>query len=212
MQRISPVIDAIAGIFIRDIAEGSVCSRDGRLAVGDQIIEVNDQSLNGFSNIQALYLLQNTSSSVRLKVRRYVDGVKHEKIKEMICKFIFRNNNSSLVTILALESSHQAEEKIDLQNQLDINEQIHQKWIKSLGNNYEIFIIDICKPDNGSLGITLEGTIDVENGEEIGAHHYIRTLLADGIIGIEGTLKPGDELLEVKKKNEFFGFIFFCFF
>jgi C-terminal processing protease CtpA/Prc len=81
-------IDAIAGIFIRDIAEESVCSRDGRLAIGDQIIEVNDQSLNGFSNIQALYLLQNTSSSVRLKVRRYLDGVKHDKIKEMIGKFL----------------------------------------------------------------------------------------------------------------------------
>ena len=79
-------LDAIAGIFIRDIAEGSVSARDGRLTVGDQIIEVNDQSLNGFSNVQALYLLQNTSSSVRLKVRRYTDGVKYEKIKEMICK------------------------------------------------------------------------------------------------------------------------------
>ncbi len=78
--------DAIAGIFIRDIAEGSVCARDGRLAIGDQIIEVNDQSLNGFSNVQALYLLQNTSSSVRLKVRRYLDGFKYEKIKDMISK------------------------------------------------------------------------------------------------------------------------------
>lgn len=80
-------LDAIAGIFIRDIAKGSVSARDGRLAIGDQIIEVNDQSLNGFSNVQALYLLQNTSSSVRLKVRRYTDGAKYEKIKEMIGNF-----------------------------------------------------------------------------------------------------------------------------
>lgn len=80
----SVYLDAIAGIFIRDIAPDSVCARDGRLALGDQIIEVNEQSLNGFSNVQALYLLQNTSSSVRLKVRRYLDGLKYEKIKEMI--------------------------------------------------------------------------------------------------------------------------------
>lgn len=78
--------DAIAGIFIRDIAEGSVSSRDGRLAIGDQIIEVNEQSLHGFSNVQALYLLQNTSSSVRLKIRRYLDRDKYAKIKEMIGK------------------------------------------------------------------------------------------------------------------------------
>jgi len=80
------ITDAIAGIFIRDISEGSVCARDGRLVVGDQIIEVNEQSLNGFSNVQALSLLQNTSSSVRLKVRRYLDGNKHDRIKEMIGK------------------------------------------------------------------------------------------------------------------------------
>ena len=80
------ILDAIAGIFIREIVQGSVCARDGRLAIGDQIIEVNDQSLNGFSNVQALYLLQNTSLSVRLKVRRYLDATKYEKIKEMIGK------------------------------------------------------------------------------------------------------------------------------
>ena len=67
-----------------------------------------------------------------------------------------------------------------------------------MGNNYEIILTDIYKPDNGSLGLTLEGTIHVENGEKIGAHHYIRTLLPNGIIGKEGTLKSGDELLEVK--------------
>ncbi len=112
-----------------------------------------------------------------------------------------------------MESSQQTEEKIEFQNQLNINEQIQQKWIKSLGNNYDIFIIDIYKPDNGSLGITLEGTIDVENGEEIGAHHYIRNLLSDGIIEKEGTLKPGDELLEVKKNIFLFkSFIVFFFF
>ncbi len=97
-----------------------------------------------------------------------------------------------------MECSQQIDEKLEFQDQSNINEQIRQKWLKSLGNNSEIFIIDIYKPDHGSLGITLEGTIDIENGEKIGAHHYIRTLLSDGIIEKEGTLKSGDELLEVK--------------
>lgn len=76
--------------------------------------------------------------------------------------------------------------------------------MKTLGNNYEIFIVDVYKPDNGTLGITLEGTVDVENGEKIGAHHYIRTLLPDGVVGTEATLKSGDELLEVKNLIQFF--------
>ena len=28
----------------------------------------------------------------------------------------------------------------------------------------KLLLLNIYKPDNGSLGITLEGTIDVENG------------------------------------------------
>ncbi|CAF0749667.1 unnamed protein product, partial [Didymodactylos carnosus] len=177
--------DAISGIFIRDIASESVCAKDGRLSVGDQIVEVNEQSLNGFPNVQALQLLRGTTSSVRLKVRRYLDGVKHEKIKEMI----------------ALESSQQLqelEEKIEFQSPNEINEQIRQKWLKLLGgDNYEILIADVVKSDVSGLGITLEGTVDVENGEEVRPHHYIRALLRDGSIGLDGTLMPGDELLEV---------------
>jgi hypothetical protein len=192
------LLDAIAGIFIRDIVEGSVCARDGRLKIGDQIIEVNDQSLNGFSNVQALYLLQNTSSSVRLKVRRYLDGIKYDKIKEMIGKLKFSKMKSTSFIFLALQSSQQAEEKLEFQPQLTINEQITQKWTKVLGYNYDILIADVYKPDNGGLGITLEGTVDIENGEEVRPHHYIRALLRDGPIGTEGTLKSGDELLEVR--------------
>jgi hypothetical protein len=198
------LLDAIAGIFIRDIAEGSVCARDGRLTIGDQIIEVNDQSLNGFSNIQALYLLQNASPSVRLKVRRCLDGIKYEKIKEMIGNIELILKEKKIFYFKALESSHQNEEKIEFQSELDINEQIRQKWMKILGNNSDILIADVYKPDNGGLGITLEGTVDVENGEEVRPHHYIRALLRDGLIGTEGTLKSGDELLEVRKLIFFF--------
>ena len=103
---------------------------------------------------------------------------------------------------LALESSQSIEEKLEFQNQCDINDQIRQKWIKVLGIQYEVLVVDVNKPDNGGLGITLEGAIDMENGEEVRAHHYIRTLLAEGVIEIEGTLKPTDELLEVEPTND----------
>ncbi|CAF1260443.1 unnamed protein product, partial [Didymodactylos carnosus] len=183
--------DAISGIFIRDIAAESVCAKDGRLYVGDQIVEVNEQSLNGFSNVQALQLLRSTTSSVQLKVRRYLDNVKNEKIKDMIGNFKFFN---------PLEPTEQLhlEEKIEFQSLDEINEQIRKKWRKLLeGDNYEILIADVFKSNVSGLGITLEGTVDVENGEEVRPHHYIRTLLRDGPIGIDGTLMPGDELLEV---------------
>ena len=51
--------------------------------------------------------------------------------------------------------------------------------------------------EGGGLGISLEGTVDVENGVEKRPHHYIRCVLEDGPVGLNGKLKGGDELLEV---------------
>jgi len=52
--------------------------------------------------------------------------------------------------------------------------------------------------EGGGLGISLEGTVDVENGVEVRPHHYIRSVLSDGPVGMNGRLQSGDELLEVK--------------
>ena len=50
----------------------------------------------------------------------------------------------------------------------------------------------------GSLGISLEGTVDIdETGQEVQPHHYIRSILPEGPVGQEGNLEGGDELLEV---------------
>ena len=51
--------------------------------------------------------------------------------------------------------------------------------------------------EGGGLGISLEGTVDVENGVEVRPHHYIRAILPDGPVGVNGRLLSGDELLEV---------------
>ncbi|EEC07673.1 hypothetical protein IscW_ISCW005609 [Ixodes scapularis] len=51
----------------------------------------------------------------------------------------------------------------------------------------------------GGLGISLEGTVDVEDGREVRPHHYIRSVLPDGPVGLNGRLRPGDELLQVRR-------------
>lgn len=59
-------------------------------------------------------------------------------------------------------------------------------------------IAKLRKPDASSgLGISLEGTVDVEDGVEVRPHHYIRSILPGGPIGLNGVLRSGDELLEV---------------
>lgn len=54
------------------------------------------------------------------------------------------------------------------------------------------------KESTSGLGISLEGTVDVEDGKEVRPHHYIRNILPDGPVGKNGILQSGDELLEVR--------------
>lgn len=61
----------------------------------------------------------------------------------------------------------------------------------------QIVVAEINKL-NG-LGISLEGTVEVERGIEKHPHHYIRSILQEGPVAKEGTLKPGDELLQVNE-------------
>lgn len=58
-------------------------------------------------------------------------------------------------------------------------------------------VAELIKDLNGGLGISLEGTVDVEDGQEVRPHHYIRSVLPDGPVGRNGLLQSGDELLEV---------------
>lgn len=47
------------------------------------------------------------------------------------------------------------------------------------------------------LGISIEGTVEVEYGVEKRPHHFIRSILEEGPVGRDGRLHTGDELLQV---------------
>lgn len=67
-----------------------------------------------------------------------------------------------------------------------------------MGPQTEIVLAQMCKfGEKGGLGISLEGTVDVEDGQEVRPHHYIRSILREGPVGKNGILRSGDELLEV---------------
>ncbi|CAH4038173.1 unnamed protein product [Pieris brassicae] len=76
-------------------------------------------------------------------------------------------------------------------------EEIKQRWESEVGPDKEIFIAEVNKLSG--LGISLEGTVDVEGGLEVRPHHYIRSVLPEGPVGQQGTFIAGDELLEANQ-------------
>lgn len=61
----------------------------------------------------------------------------------------------------------------------------------------EIIVTEINKL--AGLGISIEGTVEVEGGIEKRPHHFIRSILRDSPVAKDGKLKPGDELLQVNE-------------
>lgn len=61
----------------------------------------------------------------------------------------------------------------------------------------EIIITEINKLSG--LGISIEGTVEVEGGVEMRPHHFIRSILCDSPVAMDGKLRPGDELLQVNE-------------
>ena len=56
-------------------------------------------------------------------------------------------------------------------------------------------VVGVVVRGGGGLGISLEGTVDVEGGREVRPHHYVRSVLPEGPVGRAAVHRPGDELL-----------------
>lgn len=74
------------------------------------------------------------------------------------------------------------------------------EWKKKLGADYEVVSVDLIpdKRDDGGLGISLEGTVDVLDGTQLCPHHYIDSLRPSGPAAVSNALRSGDELLQVR--------------
>ena len=84
----------LSGIFVKSVTEGSAAHRSGKVAVNDQIIEVDGRSIQGYTNQQAVEMLRSTGKTVRLKLIRYVRGFKYEQLQQAIAN----SQNSSGLT------------------------------------------------------------------------------------------------------------------
>jgi multiple PDZ domain protein len=108
--------------------------------------------------------------------------------------------DSNVLEVGDLEVIEPTQEELDkrLDEILAVSgEVIKKKWEDEVGNEKEILVAEVRKLEG--LGISLEGTVDVEGGQEVRPHHYIRSVLPEGPVGQEGTFSAGDELLEANE-------------
>ncbi|XP_056646321.1 patj homolog [Diorhabda sublineata] len=207
------VKEELSGIFVKSVNKGSAADLSGKIKVNDRIVEVDGQSLQGYTNFQAVEVLRNSGNVVKLCLERYLHGPKYEQLQQAIAaseikpasppdvsRFLKEEGTLILNGSNVHDSSqvHKENYNVFSKNEAINEEALQKKWQKIMGPDTEIIIAQLTKfGEKGGLGISLEGTVDVEDGQEVRPHHYIRSILPEGPVGRNGTLKSGDELLEV---------------
>ena len=94
--------EELSGIFVKSVTEGSAADRSGMVQVNDQIVEVDGLSLQGYSNQQAVEMLRSTGRVVKLKLVRYVHGLKFEQLQQAIASSASTSPVSANTTEAAL--------------------------------------------------------------------------------------------------------------
>lgn len=178
----------LSGIFVKSVAEGSAAAVDGRLRVNDQIIEVDDASLHGKDNQQAVEILKQTGHVVRLKVARHVSR-RLSKTRPPLTAAIggVGSEGASLSDGQAASASAQSRKD---------PKAVKKHYSKLLGDSVDVLVADISKfHAGGGLGISLEGTQNSLDGSL--PWHRVHAVSPEGPVGQNGVVEPGDHLVEV---------------
>ncbi|XP_071953522.1 multiple PDZ domain protein-like isoform X2 [Antedon mediterranea] len=194
--------EQINGIFVKNVAADSAADKSGTIMSNDQIVEVDGQDLKGFTNQQAVDVLRQTGSVVHLRLIRHRAGYFLSDAADVAGPSKEDNVPPIIPPSISQPACHVVEQDTGEVSPCVIMPPDDAKiamWQGILGMDVEIIIASLEKfQDGGGLGISLEGTVDIdEHGNEYGPHHYIRSILPNGPVAMDGKLQSRDELLEV---------------
>lgn len=74
----------LSGIFVKSLNEGSEAYKCSKININDRIVEVDGQSLQGFTNYEAVEKIKQTAAKVVLTFERYLRGPKFEQLQEAL--------------------------------------------------------------------------------------------------------------------------------
>ncbi|CAH8530844.1 unnamed protein product [Schistosoma turkestanicum] len=101
------------GIFVRSIIPNSVSDKCKLIEVNDQIIQVNEVSLIGLDNLEAISILKKSNEIITLKLKRYLCGYLYEELKKAGSYKMNNNNYHSLLLNRLISNNNNNDEISD---------------------------------------------------------------------------------------------------
>nr|XP_021531600.1 multiple PDZ domain protein isoform X2 [Aotus nancymaae] len=182
------------GMIVRSIIHGGAISRDGRIAIGDCILSINEESTISVTNAQARAMLRRHSLiGPDIKIT-YVPAEHLEEFK------ISLGQQSGRMMTLDVFSSYAGRDIPELPEREEGEGEESELQNTAYSNWNQPRRVELWREPSKSLGISIVGGRGMgsrlSNGEVMRGI-FIKHVLEDSPAGKNGTLKPGDRVVEV---------------
>ncbi|KAM5261606.1 multiple PDZ domain protein isoform 26-T34 [Hipposideros larvatus] len=187
------------GMIVRSIIHGGAISRDGRIAVGDCILSINEESTISLTNAQARAMLRRHSLiGPDIKIT-YVPVEHLEEFR------ISLGQQSGGIMALDIFSSYTGRDIPELPEREEGEGEESELQNAAYSNWNQPRRVELWREPGKSLGISIVGGRGMgsrlSNGEVMRGI-FIKHVLEDSPAGKNGTLKPGDRIVEAPSQSD----------
>ncbi|XP_069908170.1 multiple PDZ domain protein isoform X17 [Oryctolagus cuniculus] len=181
------------GMIVRSIIHGGAISRDGRIAVGDCILSINEESTISLTNAQARAMLRRHSLiGPDIKIT-YVPA---EHLEEF--RMSLGQQSGGIMSLDALPS-YTVRDMPELPEREEGEGEESELQNAAYSNWNQPKRVELWREPSKSLGISIVGGRGMgsrlSNGEVMRGI-FIKHVLEDSPAGKNGTLRPGDRIVE----------------